>query len=244
MQFSSYSPKTEWKRIPLSSLSIATPTSIIEVKESDNLPLETLQQHSSFLFDIYDFSTYISYLRQDPSLSSSLLYHYPATTYALLRIHTYYKVTHIMIGEPLLFQVNDLSLLRQSGFILHASPLLSLNPALAAINEPPINHFFLLPQHLSLYEPYIDILEIGDKDPSRQQALINIYTSPEYPYSLSLLFNQPSLDKVYGSHITPSFVQHRFNCRQRCLAPSHSCHYCENLLHSLSLRRKINDKTT
>lgn len=203
---------------------------IIEIYNlnQDKMPkvdtLLSLQQQTNFFYDFFDFSDFINYCKITEC--RNIMYHYPATTWAMVKICTYYKVKDIMVGEPLVFQCNQLAYLRQQGFTIRANPHIGMNYALAETGENGLNHFWVLPQHLYLYNNYIDVFELDITDANKEKSLINLYTN-DYNYDLKLLIsNYNCPESIFGANITEDFVKHRLNCGQRCLTPSSSCHYC------------------
>ena len=78
---------------------------------------------------------------------------------------------------------------------------------------PPIQHFFLLPQHTSVYT-HIDVLDLLDDNITRETALIDTYAKPAYNFKLKHLI--PSIDsEITGAYIDDAFAAKRTNCGQK-----------------------------
>lgn len=209
-----------------------------ENKIPDIDTLRSLQEQTDFFYDFFDFSDFVSYAKMtDPFEEKQeesdevkywrrIMYHYPATTWAMVKICTYYKATDIMVGEPLVFQCDQLRKLRYDGFKIRANPHIGINPALAETGEDSINHFWVLPQHMYIYDDYIDVFELDETDARKEKSLIDLY-SDYYPYDIRLLIsNYNCPEDIFGTNITEEFISRRLNCGQRCMLPYSSCHYC------------------
>ena len=217
--------------------------------------LRSLQEQTGFFYDFFDFSNFVEYGKITEPFSEKdefdkihlwrhIMYHYPATTWAMVKICTYYKATDIMVGEPLVFQCDQLRYLRNLGFKIRANPHIGMNYALAQTGEDGLNHFWVLPQHMPLYDDYIDVFELDETDAQKEKSLINLYMS-DFPYDLNLLIaNYNCSEIIFGSNITEEYVKHRFNCGQRCLLPNGGCHFCftpeyeKKLLHEYKKKDK------
>ncbi len=191
--------------------------------------LRALQESTNFSYDFFDFTDFITYAKNTAPFEDQwrrIMYHYPATTWAMIKICQYYRTTDLIVGEPLVFQCDQLKKLRSQGFTIRTNPHIGMNAALAETGEDGLNHFWVLPQHLNLYADYIDVFELDAAATVKEKSLIDLYTK-DYKYDLSLLIpNYNCSETIYGSNITEEYVKHRMNCGQRCMSPISSCHYC------------------
>lgn len=209
---------------------------IFELEDPKMPPIEklhSLQEDTNFTYDFHNFNDFIKYAQNTTPFESEdgtqwrrIMYHYPATTWAMVKICQYYRTTDIAVTEPLVFQCDQLKGLRKLGFTIRANPHRGMAAPLAAIGENGLNHFWVLPQHLHLYEDCIDVFELELDRAVQEKSLIDLYTH-DYNYDLSLLIsNYNCAEAVYGSNISEEYVAHRMNCCQRCMLPTNSCHYC------------------
>lgn len=229
---------------------------IYDSKQDKMLEIDTLrslQEQTGFFYDFFDFSDFVEYGKMTEPFSETdelgetklwrrIMYHYPATTWAMVKICTYYKATDIMVGEPLVFQCDQLARLKYFGFKIRANPHIGMNYALAQTGEDGLNHFWVLPQHMSLYNDYIDVFELDETDTQKEKSLINLYMS-DYPYALNLLIsNYNCSENIFGSNITEEYVKRRLNCGQRCLLPFGGCHFCLTLEYEKKLLHEYKKK--
>lgn len=188
-----------------------------------------LQKQFPFIYDFFDFTDFVIYCKSTTLIDQewrNVMYHYAATTWAMVHICTYYHARNIMVGEPLVFQCRALEKLRHQGYIIRANPQCGVNPAIADTNANALQHFWVLPQHLHLYENYIDVFELYMPTTEQERGLIELY-STNYPYSLDLLIREfPCPEQILGSEIDESFAEARLDCGQRCLTPLGTCHKC------------------
>ena len=185
---------------------------------------------NNIVYDCYILDDYVT-LRQKHV--PKVMYHYPITTYnnlwAILQLQPY----AVVIGEPLNF---DLAKVRK---ILDTYDNYIQIRVVPHIGRPSnwihlskqdngLRHFWITPQTIHLYEPYVDILDLYDKDPVRENALVTTYDKGDYVFGLtSLLKNCES--KIPCPMITEEMVNKRLNCRQTCMQLSTNCHYCDRI---------------
>lgn len=224
--------------------------------QNDKMPdiktLRSLQEQTGFIYDFYNFVDFVTYGKMTEPFSEEIsepephtiywrkmMYHYPATTWALIKICTYYRATDIVVGEPLVFQAEELAKIRKMGFSIHAYPCVGMNISLAETGENGLRHFWVLPQHMPLYENYIDVFEFEPQGREQVKSILDLYTRP-FNYSLDLLIeNFPCEVKIYGSNITEDFIKRRLNCGQRCLSPNEPCHACLMPMYEKKLHKTI-----
>lgn len=193
--------------------------------------LQKLQTECATLYlDFYNLSDLENYSKYCKNYSNDIhiMYHHPAVTWALVQILIYYKVSDILIGEPLIFCKKELMALKaRYNLTIRAIPASAQNALGVGIEENSgLRHFWILPQHVPLYEDYIDVLDILSNKQDRESALLDIYLA-EKPYIASLQFLIDNIDSsALGAWFDESFVSRRFNCGQRCLTITSKCNGC------------------
>lgn len=92
-------------------------------------------------------------------------------------------------------------------------------------NLSSISSFFIRPEDIPIYEPFIDVCEFfGELD--RQSVLYEIYTSNKWLGSLKdLILNFESA--VDNSALPPDFVNCRLFCRKKC--NQDKCNLCQSM---------------
>ena len=126
------------------------------------------------------------------------------------------------ICEALAFELPDVS------YYCHKHNLLvRVYPNVAqSCVKPDILSFFIRPEDIDLYEPYIDILEFyGPVE--KQDILLHVYRdSKSWPYDLSILIL--GLTNLANLKINPRFGYARLGCGKECLKGS-NCRLCHHL---------------
>ena len=134
-------------------------------------------------------------------------------------------VSDIYITESLGFDIIDCAKIAHSKNVL-----IRVFPDIAQSSwfyEEDIKKFFIRPDDLIQYAPYVDILEfIGHSE--RQDAICKIYQSQKWAGPLNEIITDFNLN-VDNRTIIPRFTQNRLNCRKKCLRGS-SCNLCNTIL--------------
>lgn len=182
-------------------------------------------------FDFYSLSDFKMVAKAYPE--QRYMYHYPITNWIDLNYLLHFDGLHaITIGEPLIFdlaKVKKLITRSRQNIQLRAWPTIG-RPSI--YQDYPGNsgicHFWVLPQHAHIYDPYIDIMDIIDEDIERESVLCKYYFNTQ-PWVLRIEDFIKHLDtKIIGNYVLDEWVEKRLNCGQRCFMPSPTCHYCEN----------------
>lgn len=220
---------------------------IIEVYDlhAEKMPsierMRQLQEETHFFYDFIEFSDFIDYASSTEPFSEEItddegnshteewrriMYHYAATTWNLIKILKHYRTSDIIVGEPLVFQSQQLHKLRRQGFTIRANPHICMNSSFIPTEENALLHFWVLPQHINLYDSFIDVFELDISNSKQEIELAKLYRS-DYPYALNLLFqNFQCGEPIYGTDISEEFVRRRLNCKQVCQSPLGGCHDC------------------
>lgn len=138
-------------------------------------------------------------------------------------------VSDIRVDGPLGFQTKLLAKAKKNTKI-RCYPHYS---ASASFMPPAANHFFVRPEDISLYEEAIDIFDLREPDPERQETLFNIYSRGTFNYNIDLLiYNIPS---DVNNLVLKDFAEPRLNCKQRCKQPDSHCDLCNSKFHYVDI---------
>ena len=220
-----------------------------DIKPTDKAYVKTDKLYSlqteldNLYYDFYDFSAlreYAKYCMAQPYSICHYMCHTEATNWGLVQILMYYHVSDISIGEPLVFQVNNLKALKERGVCVRARPH---QPAVLMDmkNDNGIRHFWVLPQHISFYEDAIDVFDLTSNDHKYEETVVKMYTDgTSFEGSFSKAF--PTMKVTYSASIVDDkWMSRRMNCGQRCLEVPKKCNHCEQMLQYLNL---IKERTT
>ena len=108
---------------------------------------------------------------------------------------------------------------------IRVSPSVSPNSMLAA--GPNENSFFIRPEDLRVYEPYIDVIDFKTFIIDREETLFSIYKRGSYLYDLKDLISNLNIS-VSNPLVSKEFATYRLDCRQRCKIPGYHCYLCKN----------------
>jgi len=140
-------------------------------------------------------------------------------------LHGYMNLnpTSIYIAEDLGFELKTVAeMLHGRGIEVRCYP----NVAQSNWNETPaLKKFFIRPEDISFYEPYVDVCEFfGDE--KKLNTYYKIYAKDK-KWSGNLQEIIISLNGELDSRfIVPSFAKYRLKCGKRCLK-GHGCQICE-----------------
>lgn len=187
------------------------------------------EEQMNIYYDFYNLHDLVEYARWLGDYENKyIMYHQPALTWGLVQILLYYKVCDIVIGEPLAFNMNELEKNVHPHARIRIRPYFA-KPEIARGIETDlgIHHFWVLPQHMHFYEPYVDVIDLLDDNIVRETALVNTYTSnKEFSARLDTLIEGVECG-IGASFIDDKFVQRRLTCGQSCLKNSNYCHFCD-----------------
>ncbi len=134
-------------------------------------------------------------------------------------------VSDIYIVEDLCFDLKNISkTAKKANVQLRAFP----NVAQSQWAETPaLKKFFIRPEDVETYEPYIDVLEFYG-DAKKQDILYKIYNIDKKWFGNLkeiIIGLNSDLDSRF---IVPNFATHRTTCKKRCVQGK-SCHVCESI---------------
>lgn len=210
---------------------------IIELLDIDNTNLSSEEihrlatEHSNLYFDFYKMSEFR--IMSNQYTEQKYMYHYPITSWIDLNYILHFPGLHaITIGEPLIFDIQRVRTLvdkSRENIQLRAYPTIG-RPNM--YNDFPgdtgLCHFWVLPQHCSIYDSYIDIFDILDSDADREKVLCDYYINgTAWLFGIDNFFKNMDTN-IVGNYVLDSWAEKRLNCGQRCFMPSPTCHYCED----------------
>ena len=156
-------------------------------------------------------------------------FRYMITTWKLFLRAQQAGATYFLFGEPLTFMMRRLHEVKKDNYIYSMIP--------CACDEShytkDICQFWVLPQHMYLYEGFMDYAVIPFTTLNQTQTVIDSYWSDkDYVYPLYLLiYNMESKYKLPANWFTDKFAKLRLDCEQECIVGNPRCHYCERECH-------------
>ena len=200
-----------------------------------NLTIEKIkalaQENPNLFFDFYEMEDFKAAARD--AEERKYMYHFPVHTYMEVRyLMSFSGLSAIVLGEPLNMDLMNVALLIHSdlerGIQIRVIPALGRPSAFNDFEgDTGITHFWILPQHMRLYAPYIDAIDLLDENLVRETALCKAYLSNE-PYELSIKYLFKNMDAdVLGAFVDEGWVKKRQTCQRRCLMHGPHCHKCE-----------------
>lgn len=156
------------------------------------------------------------------------LFHEPVVSWNMAKILAKLNAKGFTLGDPLVYEMDKVSEFKQiyPHLEIHIRPALEINPYVREYVSNEVDNFWLLPQHVSLYEAKgIDVLELTDNNVEREKTLVNIY-AVQNGYNLPLSLLILGMDcQIIGDWVNPRWVERRMNCGRQCVY-SDRCHQC------------------
>lgn len=204
---------------------------ILEIPDVNNMGISLdkliplAKENKQIVLDLFKLEDLITVAKAS-NKECSYMYHYQVTTWALIQILCYYNVSDILLGEPLVFEMDKVrDNIKSHGINIRVCPHLGRQ-----ITEPVDDgscHFWILPQHMHLYENVIDVCDLLDNNITREATIVDVYTCGK-PYVLPMNLLITNFDReVSGGRITEDLIRGRKNCGQRCMVNGMSCHSCD-----------------
>ena len=136
----------------------------------------------------------------------------------------------VYIGGNLGFEIKDISrIAHQRGIKIRVYP----NKCQTNwIGTPEIKTFFIRPEDVPSYEPYVDVMEIWAEnlvDKNNIDVYYKIYAIDKEWYGDLKEFLIDWNSNLDNRFIIPQFAEARLNCKKRCLK-GHPCHVCERII--------------
>lgn len=206
---------------------------LIEIPELSNAGIELNKllplayENPQIVLDLYKLEDLIT-VAKNAIKPCSYMYHFQVNNWGFIQILLYYKVSDILLGEPLTFQMDKVKKNIKENFNVKIRICPHVAPSYIAkecFNGT--KNFWVLPQHISLYEDTVDVCDILDPNVIREQTLVDLYTcNKPYEYVMDTLITNMST-KVYASKIDEKLIRRRKNCGQVCMENNNKCHLCD-----------------
>lgn len=203
---------------------------IIEVKNIDDCGItkdklyQLVKENPQLVLDFYQIADLKT---ASEIIPGRYMYHYPVNMWELIQVLINYQVSDILIGAPLTFQMNHIkSYIKEPyGIKIRVCPHMGSLKHLLATQDG-IEGFWILPQHLHLYEDIVDVIDILESNILRESTLIDVYSKQDYNLSLSLLIEniKSNLNAVL---VDEDIARIRMNCGQKCMIHKSLCHSCD-----------------
>ena len=145
------------------------------------------------------------------------------------------KVSAINIGGPLGFELPKVKQFLESNNLTVQIRAIANKAFCANGNTPSLIKFYIRPDDVKVYEPYIDIIEF--EDVARQDTFYNIYTKELFIGNLNqIIFNFN--DSVDNKMLPTLFSERRIDCGHQCLKGGrcHRCFTMKNIANNLKER--------
>lgn len=198
-----------------------------EVRITADRLVELTNKYPNLYINFYELNDMIEFAEQTKK-NHKYMYAYPVTTWNLINVLLRYEVPYITLGEPLVFGIQKCKNLMSHKATYPVK--IKVCPHIAGTqkdNENPIRHFWFLPQHIPLYEEFVDVIILSDVSTIREKTLVDVYTSANpYKQSIGLLIG--NLDSSMGGlFVDDDWVRKRMCCHQVCVEDDRRCHYCD-----------------
>ena len=204
---------------------------ILSLKES-NIKAQKLEQicaeNPSIVIDCYKIED-LHELRKFTKIKN-LMYHYPVTTYNDIYFLMQDKPYAVSIAEPLTFEMPKVRKAVDSFGNEDYEPQIRVHPAIGKPTEwarveddNGIKHFWILPGNLNIYEPYVDTLDLYDKDSDREHALVELYSKRQSTMPIGVIVKNCS-SSTLANMVDDDMAKRRLTCGQACMR--NACTYC------------------
>ena len=192
-----------------------------------------ITKYPNVRLEFYELKDLLNYAKDYFGTQDKYSFHFPADTYNLLNTLLRLKVSDILLDEPFVFEIE-----RIYNFIkfqyqdckIHIRPYIG-KPSYMLSDESVMHHFWVLPQHLYLYEEYVDVVDIFADSIERERRLLDIYcVKHEYTNLLGPLVNNYTEQdkKMCAGYVPLKMAEDRLNCKQICCTRIPSiCHICD-----------------
>lgn len=173
----------------------------------------------------------ISQLKEFLNRGIPAYFDFPVTDWEIFSYLSALDVTDILIDGPLGFQMEQLNK-RKGNVKIRVRPHASVSASFSVDDN--VNSFFIRPEDIPSYEPFVDILEITGGNKEQEETIFNIYKRKSFAGDLSVLVKQLHTN-IPNPYVLPDFAQQRLNCGQRCMRNPSRCAICKNLIEATKL---------
>lgn len=202
---------------------------ILNIENSNvsiNQYINLLNENSNLVLDCYEIQDFET-LREKTD-NRRIMYHYPAYTIVDLHYFLHLRPYAITIAEPLTFQLPKIRSIidyNLEGTLIRVLPAIG-RPSNWKIIDDGLKHFWIPPHLTSLYEDYIDVIDVYDRDNDRESALLDVYYTGKYAMPLCTLVKNCE-NELPCTIFDENFVRTRIKCNQVCMEGTNKCHYCD-----------------
>lgn len=215
----------DFKAIPDYIEKFSTKTLILDM--NDNLPekfsWDLIEMYSNKFEEFYCAVGNKYQMNECRSRGIKFYYRYQVTTYYELEALKEMGVCQLLIGIPLIFDLENVS---KYQLPLRVIPNIAYEPYL--VHNDGICGQWIRPEDVEKYEKYISTFEFyAPKMLEKEQTLFHIYAENKtWPGNLNLLIDFLGVDiNNQALYDEENFAERRMNCKQRCVSGK-TCHYC------------------
>lgn len=214
----------------------AHPTTRVNIHLTQKDSIDTLKHEISILSKVTTNYTVSCdrFAQLQECLHSSIpaYFNFPVTDWETFMSLIEWGVSDILIDGPLGFQMDAIKS-KKGSTLIRVRPQESPNAAISLGDNE--NSFFIRPEDVDTYAPYIDILEIFSDNKEQEEVIYKTYKRKYFKNDLSILVKQLKVS-VPNPFIRPDFAEKRLNCGQACKgARSSSCRRCYRNLYLTNL---------
>lgn len=155
-------------------------------------------------------------------------WNYPVSTYYDLEGVLYCGVSQVQLAAPLTFDLERVTEIIPEEVKIRVVANMAYEYYLP--HRDGIEGFFIRPEDVELYEPYIDIIEFMTSNLEQERQLFTIYTvDKKWPGNLRFIINNLDVDVDNRGLNGTNFAEERLVCGQKCKR-NFSCNFCYNTI--------------
>ena len=189
-----------------------------------------IEENKTLYFDFYDINDLVALSNE----YRRFMYHYPVNTFNMMNFLLQFPISDITLNEPLTF---DLDTVKEVMDHLNPEerPYIRVNPTIGRPSmfnyimdvDDGLKHFWMLPQHMSIYEPYIDVIDLLDDNAVREETLVKLFRKGVYMNELRY-FLKNCENTTFATLLDDKLAKRRTTCRQTCMKGKqpYRCNYC------------------
>lgn len=148
---------------------------------------------------------------------------YPVTDWETFHNLTYLDVSDILVSGAVAFSMPKMAPYVESGLKIRVIPNLSSS----LYTHGDFSSFFIRPEDLAKYEPYVSVVEFHSFDEEAEQALFDIYKRGSFIDEIHYIIHGLG-SSVNNATILKEFGESRLSCGQVCKIPGKRCNICTN----------------
>lgn len=191
--------------------------------------VDICNENENVIIDCYEKVDFIEMFKRN---AKRVMYHYPVTTFNDLKWFLAFNPYAVTIGEPLTFELQKVrDMVNQQLEYTRIRVLAAIgrpsewNVISHMIDDNGVKHFWILPHTIYLYEPFIDTIDLYDRDKEREVQLVKVYLSGECDWPMNVLLKNCDVGTPCGM-VMEDVIERRLNCGQRCMQGGNRCDLC------------------